>query len=117
MEELRGFFRPEFLNRIDDIVVFKALSKDDLRGIVDIQLRRLERLLSDKRAQGAAHRQAAKAPPRRSRLRAQRSAPARSSAPSCKELQNPLAEAILQGGFVAGKVVAVDVKDDKFVFS
>ena len=34
--------------RIDDIVVFKALSKDDLRGIVDIQLRRLEKLLSDR---------------------------------------------------------------------
>src|SRR5581483_7139215 len=45
MEELRGFFRPEFLNRIDDIVVFKALSREDLRGVVDIQLRRLERLL------------------------------------------------------------------------
>jgi hypothetical protein len=39
------FFRPELLNRVDDIVVFKALSKDDLRGIVEIQLRRLERLL------------------------------------------------------------------------
>ncbi len=43
-EELKNFFRPEFLNRIDDIVVFKALSKQDLRGVVDIQLRRLDRL-------------------------------------------------------------------------
>ena len=48
LDELKGFFRPEFLNRVDDVVVFKALSKDDLRAVVDIQLRRLERLLSDK---------------------------------------------------------------------
>ncbi len=39
-EELREFFRPEFLNRVDDVIVFKALDKEDLRGIVDIQLRR-----------------------------------------------------------------------------
>ena len=44
----RNFLRPEFLNRIDDIVVFRPLSKDDLRGIVDIQLRRLEKLVADR---------------------------------------------------------------------
>src|SRR4029079_8905787 len=48
MEELKGFFRPEFLNRVDDVVVFKALSNEDLRGVVDSQLRALERLLADK---------------------------------------------------------------------
>ena len=47
-EELRAFLRPEFLNRIDDIVLFRPLSKADLRGIVDIQLRRLEKLLADR---------------------------------------------------------------------
>jgi ATP-dependent Clp protease ATP-binding subunit ClpB len=76
MEELKAFFRPEFLNRIDDIVVFKALSKDDLRGIVDIQLRRLEKLLSRPRDQARAHRRREDAP-RRSRVRAERSARAR----------------------------------------
>ena len=40
-DELRNFLRPEFLNRIDDIIIFRPLSKVDLRGIVDIQLRRL----------------------------------------------------------------------------
>src|SRR5271165_163059 len=48
MEELRAFLRPEFLNRIDDIILFRPLSKKDLRGIVDIQLRRLEKLLTDR---------------------------------------------------------------------
>src|SRR5450432_1655686 len=40
-EELKKFLRPEFLNRIDDIIVFRPLTKKDLRGIVDIQLRHL----------------------------------------------------------------------------
>src|SRR5262249_43854894 len=48
LEELKNYLRPEFLNRIDDIIIFRPLSKDDLRGIVDIQLRRLEKLMSDR---------------------------------------------------------------------
>ncbi|MBP9111475.1 MAG: AAA family ATPase, partial [Polyangiaceae bacterium] len=48
LDELKNFLRPEFLNRIDDIVVFRPLSKIDLRSIVDIQLRRLEKLLVDR---------------------------------------------------------------------
>ena len=47
-DELKNFLRPEFLNRIDDIVIFRPLSKVDLRGIVDIQLKRLEKLLVDR---------------------------------------------------------------------
>jgi ATP-dependent Clp protease ATP-binding subunit ClpB len=47
-DELRGFLRPEFLNRIDEVVVFRALSKDDLSGILDIQLRRVSRMLRER---------------------------------------------------------------------
>ena len=43
-----AFFRPEFINRIDDIVRFRSLTKDDLLPIVDIQLRGLERRLADR---------------------------------------------------------------------
>jgi ATP-dependent Clp protease ATP-binding subunit ClpB len=46
---VRGHFKPEFLNRLDDIVVFHALSKIELKSIVDIQLARLARRLSDRR--------------------------------------------------------------------
>jgi ATP-dependent Clp protease ATP-binding subunit ClpB len=49
MTELRRAFRPEFLNRVDDIVVFRPLEEDDLLRIVDLQLRRVERLLVDRR--------------------------------------------------------------------
>jgi ATP-dependent Clp protease ATP-binding subunit ClpB len=48
LEELRAHFRPEFLNRIDEIVVFHALTEEDLRKIVDIQLALLRRRLEDR---------------------------------------------------------------------
>ncbi|HBG77046.1 MAG TPA: type VI secretion system ATPase TssH, partial [Clostridiales bacterium] len=47
MNELKGHFRPEFLNRVDDIVLFKPLRKDEIRKIVDIQLRGLQKRLED----------------------------------------------------------------------
>jgi len=49
MAVVRGHFKPEFLNRLDDIVVFDALSPDELAFIVDIQLERLRRRLADRR--------------------------------------------------------------------
>jgi ATP-dependent Clp protease ATP-binding subunit ClpB len=116
LEELRGFFRPEFLNRIDDIVVFKALTKDDLRGIVDIQLRRLERLLSDKEIKlnltdGA-----------KNKLVDLGYEPSLGARPLkraiTRELQNPLAEELLAGGYKQGELLRVDVTTDgKFTFA
>jgi ATP-dependent Clp protease ATP-binding subunit ClpB len=115
LEELRAFFRPEFLNRVDDIVVFKALSKDDLRGIVDIQLRRLERLLSDKEIK---IKLTDKAKARLVELGYEPSLGARPLKRAItRELQNPLAEAILAGGYQPGQELQVDVEDDKFTFS
>ena len=49
MEELKKLFRPEFLNRIDDIIVFKPLSKEDLLQIVNIQLDLIQERLKEKR--------------------------------------------------------------------
>jgi len=48
LENLRAEFRPEFLNRVDDIVVFRPLSRADISRIVEIQLARLRRLLADR---------------------------------------------------------------------
>src|SRR5690606_31788748 len=47
-EELNSFLRPEFLARIDDVIIFRPLSKADLRDIVDIQLRKVEKLVADR---------------------------------------------------------------------
>jgi ATP-dependent Clp protease ATP-binding subunit ClpB len=49
MATVRGHFKPEFLNRLDDIVVFRALTAQDLAAIVDIQLGRLRNRLADRR--------------------------------------------------------------------
>jgi ATP-dependent Clp protease ATP-binding subunit ClpB len=48
LEEVRRFFRPEFLNRVDEIIVFHALSEEHLMRIVDIQLERLRSRLADR---------------------------------------------------------------------
>jgi ATP-dependent Clp protease ATP-binding subunit ClpB len=115
LEELRGFFRPEFLNRIDDIVVFKALTKDDLRGVVDIQLRRLDKLLADREIKLSLT-DAAKV-----RLVDLGYEPSLGARPLkrviLRELQNPLAEEILAGGYAAGQTVKVDVAADGFTFA
>jgi ATP-dependent Clp protease ATP-binding subunit ClpB len=114
LEELKGFFRPEFLNRVDDVVVFKALTKDDLRAVVDIQLRRLERLLSDREIKLDL------SPGAKARLVELGYEPSLGARPLkraiLRELQNPLAEALLAGGYTGGQTVNVDVDDEKFTF-
>src|SRR5262245_4078852 len=49
LDELRNHFRPEFLNRVDEVIVFHALSEEDLKQIVEIQLRRLRQRLADRK--------------------------------------------------------------------
>src|SRR5262249_30902215 len=48
LEELRQHFRPEFLNRVDEIIVFHGLSEEHLKQIVEIQLKRLRERLADR---------------------------------------------------------------------
>ncbi|PCJ39587.1 MAG: ATP-dependent chaperone ClpB [Alphaproteobacteria bacterium] len=48
MEHVRAAFRPEFLNRLDEVTLFHRLARSDMHGIVDIQLRHLEKLLADR---------------------------------------------------------------------
>jgi ATP-dependent Clp protease ATP-binding subunit ClpB len=114
-EELRAFLRPEFLNRIDDVILFRPLSKVDLRGIVDIQLRRLDKMLVDREltmqlTDGA-----------KNKLVELGYEPAFGARPLkraiLKKLQDPLAEEILRGGYPAGSVVKVDASGDDFSFS
>ncbi len=48
MEDLKGFFRPEFLNRVDEIIIFNPLTQDMLKEIVDIQIQRMKKYLKDR---------------------------------------------------------------------
>ncbi len=114
LDDLKAFLRPEFLNRIDDIIVFRPLSKNDLRGIVDIQLVRLERMLTERDIKIELT-DAAK-----SFLVDHSYEPAFGARPLkrtiLKRLQDPLAEAILQGGYGSGSRLAVDVEGDALAF-
>ena len=49
MDVVRQAFRPEFLNRLDEILLFRRLSREDMTGIVEIQLRRLQQLLAERK--------------------------------------------------------------------
>src|SRR5439155_18320363 len=49
LEEMQSYFRPEFLNRVDEMIVFHALSQEHLKQIVDIQLNRLRERLQERR--------------------------------------------------------------------
>ena len=113
-EQLRGSFRPEFLNRIDDVVIFNQLTKKDLRGIVEIQLRGLAKLLDHRRLHLSVS-DAAK-----DQLVELGYEPAFGARPLkrviLKNLQDPMAEAILRGGYAAKDTVQVDYRDDRFVF-
>ncbi len=113
-EELRNFLRPEFLNRIDDVIIFRPLSKTDLRGIVDIQLRRLEKLVADRELKLELT-EAAKM-----RLVDIGYEPAFGARPLkraiLKAVQDPLAEELLSGGYPNGSTVRVDVDGEGFKF-
>ncbi len=114
-DELRNFLRPEFLNRIDDIIIFRPLSKKDLRGIVDIQLRRLEKLVADRELKLDLTENAKAALVEISYEPAFGARPLKRAI--LKKLQDPLAEEILAGGYATGSTVKVDVKDGEFLFA
>ncbi|WP_377805911.1 ATP-dependent chaperone ClpB [Azospirillum sp. A29] len=105
MEAVRAAFRPEFLNRLDELLIFRRLSREDMSGIVDIQLRRLQRLLDDRKVvlevDDAAKRWLADAG----------YDPVYGARPLKRviqrELQNPLAEKILRGEVRDGDTVRV----------
>ena len=114
-EELRAFLRPEFLNRVDDVILFRPLSKAHLRGIVDIQLRRLEKLMADRDLKMQLTDSA------KEKLVELGYEPAFGARPRkraiLKRLQDPLAEEILRGGYPPGSVVKVALSGDEFAFA
>ncbi len=106
LEVLRQTFRPEFLNRVDDIIVFNSLSKDHLTKIIDIQLRRVELLLADRGVQLEVT-PAAKEVLMSDGFDANYGArPMRRSIQ--RLIQDPLALKLLAGEFLSGDTVVVD---------
>jgi len=103
------------LNRIDDVILFRPLSRKDLRGIVDIQLRHLEKLTADRELRIELSDTA------KDKLVELGYEPAFGARPLkraiLKQIQDPLAEEILRGGYPPGSAVKVDVTADEFTFA
>jgi ATP-dependent Clp protease ATP-binding subunit ClpB len=105
-DELRNHFRPEFLNRVDDIIVFRPLSREDLAQIVDIQLQKLQDQLR------ARHLRLEVTSEAREALATQGYDPVYGARPLKRviqrELQNPIALEVLEGTFREGDTIRVE---------
>ena len=105
LAELRKYFRPEFLNRVDDVVVFRPLGAGELSKIVELQLRRVEELLSERKIKLRVSDSA------RELIAQEGYDPAYGARPLKRAiqrlLQNPLALRLLEGEFGEGDVVEV----------
>jgi ATP-dependent Clp protease ATP-binding subunit ClpB len=110
MEELDRTFRPEFLNRIDQVILFGSLSREDLKAIVKIQIRHLRELLDEQQIDVELTEKAM------AFLADEGYDPVFGARPLKRaiqrELQDPLAMAVLDGRFATGDTVYVDVDED-----
>ncbi|MGR3518985.1 MAG: AAA family ATPase, partial [Roseovarius sp.] len=113
MEAVRGHFRPEFLNRLDEIVVFDRLTRDQMDGIVDIQMRRLLKRLATRKIRLELDDAA------RTWLADEGYDPVYGARPLKrviqKALQDPLAEALLSGDILDGSTVPVTAGADGLI--
>ncbi|WP_048645222.1 ATP-dependent chaperone ClpB [Nitratireductor soli] len=114
MGVVKASFRPEFLNRVDEVILFHRLRRQDMGQIVEIQLKRLERLLADRKIVLDLDADAVEW------LAAKGYDPAYGARPlkrvMQKELQDPLAEKILQGEIFDGSTVKVSAGSDRLNF-
>ncbi len=115
VELLKNFFRPEFLNRVDEIVTFKPLTREDLGGIVEIQLRHVSDLLADRGLKLEI------SPAAREWLADVGYDPEFGARPLKRaiqrEVQDPLALKILSGDFIEGDTIKIDLADGGLSFS
>jgi ATP-dependent Clp protease ATP-binding subunit ClpB len=115
MEALRNHFRPEFLNRIDDIVIFQALSRDQIGEIVDIQMATVAKRLADRQITIQV------TPAAKFWLGARGYDPAFGARPLKRLIQrevlDPLAMKVLAGELTDGENVVVDEQDGRLLFA
>jgi ATP-dependent Clp protease ATP-binding subunit ClpB len=114
LQALRGHFRPEFLNRVDDLIIFHTLKREEMKKIVVIQIKRIERLLADRKIQLELTNTAQEyivnvgydpiygARPLKRAIQ--------------KELENPIATKILENTFTEGDTILVDCQDNSLIF-
>ncbi len=114
MKRLRKLFRPEFLNRVDEVMVFRSLSHEDIRAIVNLEFAKvrvrvqendLDLMLTDASRDWLVEHGYSKeygARPLRRLIQ--------------KEIETPLSDALLSGDFQAGDTIRIDVEDEELIF-
>ncbi|MCF5230129.1 MULTISPECIES: ATP-dependent chaperone ClpB [unclassified Pseudomonas] len=114
MDALTSHFRPEFINRVDEVVIFEPLARDQIAGITEIQLGRLRSRLAERELDLELSSEAL------DKLIAVGYDPVYGARPLKRAIQrwieNPLAQLILSGSFMPGTSVAATVENDQIVF-
>jgi ATP-dependent Clp protease ATP-binding subunit ClpB len=114
LEALKQQFRPEFLNRVDEVIIFHRLGKEELARIVDIQVRHLAKRLEDRKITIEL------TPKAKALVTKEGYDPAFGARPIKRTLQklvqDPLAKKVIQGEFGEGDTVVVDEKNGEMVF-
>ncbi|OBZ23908.1 ATP-dependent chaperone ClpB [Pseudomonas protegens] len=115
MDAVSTHFRPEFINRVDEVVIFEPLARDQIAGITQIQLGRLRSRLAERELSLELSDEAL------DKLIAVGYDPVYGARPLKRAIQrwieNPLAQLILSGGFLPGATVTASVQDDEIVFA
>ncbi|WP_414543552.1 ATP-dependent chaperone ClpB [Nostoc sp. CCY0012] len=114
-DALRSHFRPEFLNRVDDIILFHALSRSEMRHIIRIQLKRVENLLREQKISFEISAAAC------DYLVESGYDPVYGARPLKRaiqrEVENPLATKLLENTFISGDTIFIDKEDQGLTFS
>ncbi|HEC74670.1 MAG TPA: ATP-dependent chaperone ClpB [Methylophaga aminisulfidivorans] len=114
MEIVGQHFRPEFINRVDDVVVFHPLKQSEIRAIAEIQLSHLRERLAEREMRLTLSEQALDL------IAAEGFDPVYGARPLKRviqhEIENPLAQALLAGKFNPGDTVNIEVEDNELVF-
>jgi ATP-dependent Clp protease ATP-binding subunit ClpB len=116
MDELRAAFKPEFLNRVDDVIIFKRLGLDELRQIIKIQLEGLRKMLAERKIDLRLDASAEELLAREGFDPVYGARPLKRAIQSL--VQNPLAMKLLGGEILPGAVLEVrgDLEHGKMIF-
>jgi ATP-dependent Clp protease ATP-binding subunit ClpB len=114
MDALRSSFRPEFLNRIDETVIFHALNRKEIRSIAGLQIKRIEERLAEQKIRLQL------SPAAQDYIAAVGYDPTYGARPLKRaiqrEIENPIATKILEGTFASGHTILIDVEHEKLTF-
>lgn len=115
MNALQGQFRPEFLNRLDETIIFESLSKENLRGIAELQLKDVNRRLAEKSMRIEASKEAMDMIANVGYDPVYGARPLRRAVQ--RMLENPISKGILKGEFRDGDLIRVEIVNERLGFT